>query len=71
VANKTYKDHLIVSRPIHNEDDPQWCLFVSISWSVDGNFHTHSLKTRKTFETEEEATDEGLRFGELWVDNKL
>jgi hypothetical protein len=68
---KLYKSHLIVCRATHSEDNAQWFVSAHISWRVAGHSHLHTLKPATPFETEEDATAEGFRMAELWVDNKL
>jgi hypothetical protein len=71
MANKIYKDHLIVSRPRYDEIEKTWFAYVTISWRGNGHLHIHSLDPPKAFEAKEDATVEGFRLADLWVDHRL
>jgi hypothetical protein len=70
-ANQMYKDYLIISRPRHNEVGTEWFVHVTISWQQTANLHFHTLTPQKSFQSEEEASHEGVRLGKLWIEGRL
>jgi hypothetical protein len=70
MANRLYKDFLLVSFPTYDAVKRKWLAQVTISWRDQGHFNDHRINPRRGFENDIEAIEKGFNLGRLWVDQK-
>ena len=70
MANRLYKDYLLVSFPKFDEVKRKWLVQVTISWREQDHFTFHRINPPRGFENDIEAVEKGFSLGRFWVDQK-
>jgi hypothetical protein len=70
MANRFQSDYFIVSRAAYDLQKKAWFVHVNISWRSEGELHIHKLSPPKYFDTSAQATDEGFRLADFWINQK-
>jgi hypothetical protein len=70
MANRIYKDFLLVSFPTYDEVKRKWLAQVTISWREQDHFNVHRINPPRGFVHDIEAIEKGFNLGRLWVDQK-
>ena len=69
MANLYYNDRLIIAYASLNQSDKQWTAGAEITWSRDGQRHSHTIGgLTDRFKTSEDAEKHIIHLAKAWID---
>jgi hypothetical protein len=66
-----YQSYTITSSPLHDAQNDQWKLRISISWATDRNTISRTFWMPILYPTELEADTHGIAYGQRIIDGKV
>jgi hypothetical protein len=66
-----YQNYTITSSPLHDTQNDQWKLHISISWGIDGKTVSRTFWMPILYSTETQADIHGVAYGQRIIDGKV